>query len=176
MTVCIAATSSIVRYVNNDITSSELAHELGEQSAGMLSSGMMALVGQIVLPVPFLGAAVGGMIGYTLAAIFYQVALEASINVEKSHENYLRVLAICDAARHELDTERAAFNKFIENEFRQLYAETKNLFLVVDNQATNPESFARSINDYAQLLGKQLEFKSMTEFESFMKSDQPLRL
>jgi hypothetical protein len=52
-------------------------------------------------PVPFNG---GGMIGYTLATIFYQVALEASLNVENHSENYLRaVTSICDAARLELD-------------------------------------------------------------------------
>ncbi len=58
--ICLSAGTSIKRYVTGDIEADTLAEELGEQAVGMLSSSMMAALGQIAIPIPFVGAAIGG--------------------------------------------------------------------------------------------------------------------
>ncbi|MGU2128316.1 hypothetical protein ACSEUK_24815 [Pseudomonas aeruginosa] len=176
VTICLSLGSSVKRYVTGEISEAQLLSEVGEKGAGMLSGSMMAALGQLAIPVPFVGAAVGGMIGYALSSFFYQSALEAARGVELSRQQLERVRAIESAARDRIADEQAALDTFTRHEIPQLRQETQRLFDIVSNSTSNVDGLAAAINEYATLLGKQLQFQSMSEFEDFMNSDQPLIL
>ncbi|WP_417546651.1 hypothetical protein [Marinobacter sp.] len=172
--VCISLGSSVKRYVTGEITEAQLLNEVGEKGTGMLSAGMMGAVGQVAIPIPFVGAAIGGMIGYTLSSFFYQSALEAAEGVAHSREELARIRTIEAAALERLMHERARIDAFIQREIPQLRQETDTLFLSI--QSNNIDNFAIAINRYATLLGHNLQFRSMDEFDAFMSSDKPLSL
>ena len=176
VTICMSLGTSIKRYVTGEISEAQLLSEVGEKGAGMLSSGMMAALGQLAIPVPFVGAAVGGMIGYALSSFFYKSALDAARSLELSRQQLERVRAIESAARDRIADEQAALDNFTRHEIPQLRQETQRLFDIVSSSASNVDDLAIAINEYATLLGKQLQFQSMSEFEDFMNSDQPLIL
>lgn len=159
--------NSIKRYMSGEIDEAQLLEEIGQKGAGMLSSAMMSALGQLVIPIPFVGAAVGGMIGYTLSSLFYQSALDAAKRAEAAKANLVRVRAIEIAARAELEAQRAAFDAFIRREFKELVLETRQLFAACEN-GIDIDIFAMDINSYAELLGAQLQFKSQMEFDAFM--------
>lgn len=140
----------------------------------MLSSSMMAVLGQIAVPIPFVGAAIGGMIGYTLSSTFYQCAFEAARDVERSREQLARARMIQAAARERIAEEQARLDEFTRRELPQLRQETMQLFAAVSGATT--DHLASAINHYATLLGKQLEFRSQDEFDAFMDTDSPLVL
>jgi hemoglobin-like flavoprotein len=174
--VCLSLGSSIKRYVSGDISEAQLLMEAGEKGAGMLSGSMMAALGQLAIPIPFVGAAVGGMIGYTLSSLFYQSALDAARGVETSRELLERTRAIENAARTRIAEEQAALDVFFSREIPALRQETLRLFSAVDASEGQANALAEAINEYAALLGKRLLFQSMTEFNDFMQSDQTLQL
>lgn len=175
--VCLSLGMSIKRYVTGEITESQLLAEVGEQSAGMLSSGMMAALGQVIVPIPFVGAAIGGLLGYTLSSIFYQAALDAAKGAERSRTHLARVRMIETCARERLAEERAGLDAFMASELPQLCRETHGLFLAVESIGEDStDALAEAVNHYASLLGKQLQFASQAEFDGFMASDEPLRL
>lgn len=176
--VVLSLGSSVKRYVNNEITAAQLLEEIGEKGAGMLSSGMMAGLGQLVIPIPFVGAAVGGMIGYTLSSMFYQSALDAGRQADTSNANLVRIREIETAARVEIEHQRDALYTFMQTEFPQLQQETAELFACIDHHdPQDTDTFAAAINSYAELMGAQLQFKNQMEFDDFMlNSDEPLQL
>ncbi|MDQ0702831.1 hypothetical protein QF043_001623 [Pseudomonas sp. W3I7] len=174
--ICLSLGDSIRRYVNDEISEAQLLHEVGEKGAGMLSSGMMAALGQVAIPIPFVGAAIGGMIGYTLSSMFYQVALEAAEGVERSRAYLARVQIIEAAARGRIAQEQAQLDAFTHRELPQLQQATHQLFSTAGIASSNPDTMAAAINQYAGLLGQQLQFQSMDEFDDFMDSDSPLTL
>lgn len=176
MNVCISLSVSIKRYVNDEITDAELLEEVGEKGAGMLSSSMFAALGQIAVPIPFVGAAVGGMIGYTLSSMFYQAALSAERQANEANSRLVRLREIEAVAREEVEKQRVTLDEFMCREFPELLLETRQLFAVVECHEGDMDSFAQATNRYAELLGAQLQFKSMAEFDKFMSSDEPLRL
>lgn len=176
LNVCLSLGSSIKRYVNDEISEAELLTEVGEKGAGMLSSGMMAALGQLAIPVPFVGAAIGGMIGYTLSSIFYQSALDAAKGAEMSRERLQRTKAIQEAARINFAAEQSWLDAFISREIPQLQQETQQLFLALDTCSLSTDAISTAINQYATLLGKQLEFRSMADFDDFMRTEHPLTL
>lgn len=175
--ICLSLGSSVKRYVTGEITESQLLVEVGEKGSGMLSASMMAALGQLAIPIPFVGAAVGGMIGYTLSSMFYQSALDAARGAEASRERLERVRSIEAAARARIAEEQTALDDFLRREIPELEAETQHLFTVVNDSTPNQvDALAGAINRYAGLLGQHLQFQSMAEFDAFMKSDEPLRI
>lgn len=143
----------------------------------MLSSSMMAALGQLAIPVPFVGAAIGGMIGYTLSSLFYQSALDAARGVELSRQQLARIRAIEEAARDQIAEEQAQLDSFTRREIPQLLQETQHLFAIVNDVVGGGiDDLAAAINQYATLLGKQLQFQSFEEFDDFMNADSPLIL
>ena len=175
--VCLSLGTSIASYVRGEITESQLLMEIGEKGTGMLSSGMFAALGQVVVPIPFVGAAIGGMVGYTLSSIFYQSALDAAKGAELSREHLARVRAIEAGARAQIAEEQAALDAMMASEMPQLRRETQGLFQAVDAlRGGSVDHLAAAINHYATLLGKQLQFASQSEFDAFMDSDELLLL
>ncbi|RUP34387.1 MAG: hypothetical protein EKK45_03275 [Curvibacter sp.] len=174
--ICISLGASISRYAKGEISESQLLAEVGEKGAGMLSGAMMAALGQLAIPVPFVGAAIGGMIGCTLSSLFYQSALNSARDVELSRDNLKRCRAIQKEARASIAEEQAALDKFLQREIPELVKETKELFILLDDESSDINAFTRAINEYAKLLGAQLQFNSLSDFRSFMDSDQPLRI
>jgi len=175
--ICLSLSSSVKRYVVGDITESQFLAEVGEKGAGMLSSSMMAAIGQLAIPIPFVGAAVGGMIGYTLSSIFYQSALDAARAVEVSRAMLARTRAIQAAARTRMAQEQVALDAFMRREIPQLLQETKQLFALIQDTSSSADQLAVGINHYASLLGKKLQFENFQQFDDFMlNSNEPLKL
>lgn len=176
VSICLSLGGSIKSYAMGEITESQLLLEVGEKGAGMLSSSMMAALGQLAIPVPFVGAAVGGMIGYTLSSLFYQSTLDSARAVETSREMLGRTRCIQAAARENIAREQAAFDGFLRKEIPQLLQETQQLFDVVNNSSCSIDELVISINNYATILGSNLQFQSLKEFDEFMGSDETLKL
>lgn len=176
VTVCISLGSTIKQYVCGEISETQLLLEVGEKGAGLLSSGMMATLGQLAIPVPFVGAAVGGMLGYTLSSIFYQSALDAARGVERSHAQLTRIQAIETEARARIAQERAVLDAFVQQEIPQLQQQTQQLFCAMESTGGDANALVHAVNHYATLMGQQLQFSCAEEFNAFMHTDQPLRL
>lgn len=174
---CITLGDAIRRYINDEIDGTTLLEEVGEKGATMLSSGMMAALGQAIIPIPVVGAAVGAMIGCALTSMFYQETLKASREARDAKANLARILAIHEAASVELVAERAALAEFIRHEMADITRQTEHLFDALDTvEGGDTDAVARAIDSYAELLGTRLRFGSLDEFDDFMSSDEPLRL
>ena len=166
--ICLSLGSSVKRYIAGDITESQFLTEVGEKGAGMLSSGMMAALGQLAIPIPFVGAAIGGMIGYTLSSLFYQSALDSARAVEASRAMLARTRAIQVAARDRMAQEQASLDAFIRQEIPQLLQETQEFFSLIQDTSNSTDQLAAGINRYASLLGKKLQFENLQDFDDFM--------
>lgn len=174
--VCLSLGGSIKRYAQGEITESQLLAEVGEKSASMLSSGMMAALGQLLIPVPFVGAAIGGMIGCTLSSIFYQSALDSARGAEISRQRLAETQQLQAAARESIKQQQQDLENFLRKEIPQLFDETRQLFSILNQESNDIDAFAEGINLYATLLGKELQFQSLQEFDEFMLSDQSFKL
>jgi len=175
VSTCVSLSGTIRSYVRGDISEAQMLADVGEKGAGMLSAGMMAAVGQVVIPVPFAGAIIGGMVGHTLSSMFYHVALESARRVEASREQLQRIRDIETAARARIAWHQEVLDHFIRTEIPQLREATHSFFNALEH-APDVDAMAAESNRFAALLGKQLEFANQEEFDSFMDSDRSLQL
>ncbi|MCH4225230.1 MAG: hypothetical protein LKF64_09535 [Alcaligenes faecalis] len=177
MDICVSLGASVKRYVSGEINEAQFLSEVGEKGSGMLSASMMAAVGQIAIPIPIVGAAIGSMIGCTLSSIFYQSALEAARDLERSRTHLSRVRLAEEAARERITLERESLVAFMGREIPQLQKETIQFVSLIGSVSeTGVDAIAVAVNHYATLLGKQIQFESQAEFNDFMASDKPLVL
>jgi len=111
-----------------------------------------------------------------LLSMFYQSALEAARGAELSRKQLARVRKIEAAVRKRIEREQAQLDEFIRHEIPQLQKETRQLLDIVNRPDSDSDTLAATINHYATLLGKQLQFQTQAEFNEFMDSDRPLVL
>ncbi len=59
-----------IRYFSGKIDKVELYKQLGRTNTSLLSGGAMAFAGQALIPIPVVGALIGGFVGATLSEVF----------------------------------------------------------------------------------------------------------
>lgn len=176
ISVCLELGKSIHKFAHGEIDSVQFMEEIGEKGSGMLAAGMMATAGQIALPIPVVGALIGGLIGYSLSSMFYHSSLIAFKEAKEASENYLRVKAECETARAYMEE----YQRELEELFNQYFAEKKQIinecFTSIDSalEKRDINGFAQAVNAMGNSMGMNLPFDSFEAFNNYMESDEPL--
>lgn len=170
---CLTLGSSIAAYANGSLGELALMQQMGGTLTNSMAGSMGAAFGQMAIPVPVLGALIGGMVGGTLAGMFYQAFVESGKRVDISHERSLIIQAECEAAIKLAQAYRQQVEAIVNQKLAVLGEGQKQLLQVLStlNDVGNADAFAKGINDFAALLGKQLEFCCKAEFDDFMADE-----
>ena len=73
----VTTVKSMARLVNGEINTDEFFLEIGKSGTTMLASAQGAVIGQMLIPVPVLGAMVGGLVGSLLCGVIYDYTVAA---------------------------------------------------------------------------------------------------
>lgn len=178
ISVCLETSTTITRYVRGEIDGLQMMEELGEKGTGMLASGMGATLGQIALPVPVVGAIMGGMIGYTMSSLFYQTTLQAWKNARQARENYLHIKVQCEEARTHMEFFQRRLQELFDQHMGQTRDQIDSCLAGMDSAigTGNMDDFLQAARSLGQMIGKELPLATKQEFEEFMISDEALIL
>lgn len=170
--------ASIKRYAKGEIDGLQFMEEIGEKGSGMLASGMMATLGQLAIPIPVVGALIGGMVGYTMSSLFYHSSLQAFKEAREAERRYQIVKAQCEEARRRMLEYQSELQALFDAHMTDIKIQLSDCFVCMDKavDAGNMDAFAEAANNLGSLFGKNLQFKNMQEFEDFMLSDETLIL
>lgn len=168
------AGKTLMRFASGEIDGVECLEELGEKGAGMTSAAMFAGYGQMLIPIPVVGAVAGSMIGYALSGALYG-KLKESLNAAKlAHEERLRVERECEEAVREIRKFRAEIESLISRyltshitAFHEAFDTMKGALGVGD-----VDGFISGANMITKKLGGRVQFENMREFDSLMDSDE----
>ncbi|GAA7365030.1 hypothetical protein MM0342_05300 [Helicobacter pylori] len=75
---CVANATVLTRYLSGKIDETELLKQLGKANTTLVSSGAMAVAGQALIPIPVVGALVGGFVGAILSETFFNAFFKGS--------------------------------------------------------------------------------------------------
>ena len=176
ISTCLATSQSIKKYIINEIEAEELFEELGQTAVSNLSSAGFAAIGQLAIPIPVLGGLIGGMVGYTISNIFYTGYLDALKLAKKSQEDYTFIKMKCDASNKLNKQYEAVIDEIFVKKISQIDNESKILFEQIKSiRDISADDYFEAMNSFAKVVGKNLGFNNMQEFDSAMLSKDPLK-
>ena len=169
--------ASVYSFAKGEITADELIEKAGQTGASTTYSMYAGAAGGAIFgPV---GAVVGSMAGYLVAASIYQSATAIFKQACLAEAEARRVIAMCAASCQALVEQRSEFERLFDANFQTRCAEFEACFTAIDTglAADQPEITTQALADFAVLFGQQLKFETFEEFDEFMiDSEQPLIL
>ncbi|WRE34059.1 hypothetical protein KVE27_03795 [Helicobacter pylori] len=147
---CVTNATVLTRYFSGKIDEAELLKQLGKANTTLISSGAMAVAGQALIPIPVVGALIGGFVGAALSETCFNALLKAReeaklarqrrIEIEKECREIIKLLEIYQNQFKEVferyfhETTKF-FNQSFDELERALYAGDADLAIAVNNKS-----------------------------------------
>ncbi len=164
---------TIIKYMNNEISTEECILQLGEKGLNIATAGYSMAVGQAFIPVPVIGAAVGALVGSVLTNGIYK-NLISDLNTKKlEQQERERIIRECEILIEEEKRQREEFRRYIEeyfSEYKQCFSEA--LFSIKEGfDRGDADSIILGANKITNKLGGKVNYNSVDEFKEFLGSD-----
>ena len=174
VTTAVEAGKTLKRYINGEIDGLECLEELGEKGTNMVSSAMFATVGQMLIPIPVVGGAIGGMVGYALSSACYKELVTSLEEAKLAHEERIRIEKECKEVKKMLEEYRKEMNEMVNKYMTEHKAVFKNAFQQMEDAIglNDIDGFISGANKITEKLGGKVKYRNFDEFDAFVKSDE----
>ena len=144
----------------------------------MLSSALFATIGQIAIPIPVVGGLIGGMLGYAVASASYGTLLGALKEADLAAQERKEIEKACEQQIKLIREYRAQMEALISQYLTAHMEEFQISFSGIKNalQIGDVDGVISSANQITQMLGKDIPFKNMDEFEQIMSNNTTIKL
>ncbi|EMG87970.1 hypothetical protein HMPREF1396_00309 [Helicobacter pylori GAM114Ai] len=116
---CVANATVLTRYLSGKIDRTELLKQLGKANTTLVSSGAMAVAGQALIPIPVVGALIGGFVGATLSEIFFNAFLKAREEAKLARQRRIEIERECREIIKLLEIYQNQFKEVFERYFHE---------------------------------------------------------
>jgi hypothetical protein len=166
------------RFFSGKIDGPQCLEELGEKGTGMVSSAMFAAIGQIAIPVPILGAAVGSMLGFALSSAFYKELTSALHDGKIARRERIRIEAECEESVRMIKEYRKTLEDTMSAHFQECHSFFQNSLDIFQDAlfSNNINLFISNSANIIQELGGIPQFTNSAEFEKLMRGHEPITL
>lgn len=163
---------SLSSYLKGEISGVGFLRELGEKGTGHLAAAVFASAGQVLIPIPVVGAMVGSMIGYSLSSTYYKELMQALDDAALAHEQRLAIEAECNEACRMIKAYRADFDLAAHHYFKSHMDVFSKALKGMDEALLEGDInlFISSANSITKKLGHETQFDNFGEFQERMAS------
>lgn len=161
---------TLKRYSKGEISTQDCILELGEKGLNFATTGYAMAVGQTLIPIPIVGAAVGALVGSTLTSKYYNELVNTLKTKQLEHEERLRIIEECKKAaeehrkfRQELESYLESYFKDYEDCFNEALADIKISFQIGD-----VDGVISGANQITRKLGGKVNYDTVEECKQFL--------
>ncbi|MCQ2620216.1 hypothetical protein JT122_03740 [Helicobacter pylori] len=175
---CVANATVLTRYFSGKIDKTELLKQLGKANTTLVSSGAMAVAGQALIPIPVVGALVGGFVGAILSETCFNAFLKAREETKLARQRRIEIEREC----HEFIKLLEAYQNQFKEVFEKYFHETTKFF----NQSfdelerasyAGDADLAIGVNNKSQeWLGQKALFDNKQEGWELITSNKDIRM
>lgn len=161
---------TMTQFFRGKIDGAQCIEELGVKGYCMTTSAMYAAIGQVVIPVPVLGAMAGSMFGYFLGSSSYKelkdslkeakLAREERIRIEKECEEAIKLIRRC---RTELQENIDRYLNGKAQFFEATFSSVKQCLEIGDI-----DGYIAGTNEIIRVLGGAPQYGNKREFDALM--------
>ncbi|RKV08956.1 hypothetical protein [Helicobacter pylori] len=116
---CVANATILGRYFSGKIDKTELLKQLGKANTTLISSGAMAVAGQALIPIPVVGALVGGFVGAILSETCLNALLKAREEAKLARQRRIEIEKECREIIKHLEAYQNQFKEVFEKYFHE---------------------------------------------------------
>ncbi|GAA6820832.1 hypothetical protein [Helicobacter pylori] len=116
---CVANATILGRYLSGKIDKTELLKQLVKANATLVSSGAMAVAGQALIPIPVVGALVGGFVGAILSETCFNALLKAREEAKLARQRRIEIERECREIIKLLEIYQNQFKEVFEKYFHE---------------------------------------------------------
>jgi hypothetical protein len=163
-------------YMDGTISGEKLLDEIGHLSTTGVSSAFYAGLGQIAIPVPFVGAAIGALAGYTIGNMLYSsqmfsVTGDAAI-VKQAKARRAKLEKISSIMLPIMKENRKKLELYVDTYFADRRRLLNLSFNKLDEALENNDydKTYESLSEINKSFGKKLTHSSFEEFDAWMQS------
>jgi len=168
---------AMASYIKGDIDFEELSDQVSHTAITSTSSFYYGALGQIVFPIPVVGALVGSGVGYLIGNLLHQsglIALGDSAVVKEAKARRQQIEQICLQAIPQIQLHRQQ----LEHQLQQ-HAELRHQgldfgFELMEEalDSFEPEQYIKGLNKIGEQFGIVLPYKNFENFDQMMTSDK----
>ncbi|WQX73319.1 hypothetical protein KVK37_03910 [Helicobacter pylori] len=175
---CVANCKVFIDYFRGKIDGTELCKQLVKANTTLVSSGAMAVVGQTLIPIPVVGALIGGFVGAILSETCFNAFLKAREEAKLARQRRIEIERECREIIKLLEIYQNQFKEVFERYFhettkffnqnldeleRALYAGDADLAIGVNNKIQ-------------ERIGQKPLFNNTQEFWELITSNKDIRM
>lgn len=146
--------------------------ELGERGLNTVTTGYSMAVGQALIPIPVVGAAIGALVGSSLTSSYYHSLIQKLQISELEHKERMRIIAECRRAAEQTIAFRKELEGYLESyfkDYRDCFDEAISV-MHFSFQAEDADGMIIGANLITRKLGGNVYYDSVDEFRSFLDS------
>lgn len=173
ITAVIVMGDTLKRYGNGEITTTECLGELGEKGLNFAVTGYSMTVGQALIPIPVVGAAVGALVGSILTSNYYNQLVTTLQTKNLEHQERLRIIAECEQAAQETRAFREELETYLQSYFRDYKDCFDDALTTIQTsfQMGDADGVIVGANRITRKLGGKVRYNNMSEFKSYLLDD-----
>ncbi|WP_120923179.1 DUF456 domain-containing protein [Helicobacter pylori] len=178
VSACVANATVLTRYFSGKIDEAELLKQLGKANTTLISSGAMAVAGQALIPIPVVGALIGGFVGAILSETCFNALLKAREEAKLARQRRIEIEKEC----REIIKHLEAYQNQFKEVFEKYFHETTKFFNQSFNELeralyTGDADLGIGINNKIQeRLGQKALFDNSKEGWDFITSNKNIRM
>ncbi|WRB35052.1 hypothetical protein KVK51_02775 [Helicobacter pylori] len=116
---CVTNATVLTRYFSGKIDGTELCKQLVKANTTLVSSGAMAVAGQALIPIPVVGALVGGFVGAVLSETCFNALLKAREEAKLARQRRIEIERECREIIKLLEIYQNQFKEVFEKYFHE---------------------------------------------------------
>lgn len=178
ITAVMVTGEALSKWGNGEITTQECLIEIGEKGLNLATTGYSMAVGQALIPIPIVGAAIGALVGSTLTGEYYHHFINDLERRNLEHEERMRIISQCRIASEQTKAYRDELELYLESYFQDY----QNCFDEVISsmrfsyQCGDADSVIRNANVITKKLGGTIQYESVKDYKKFLDSDEMFKL
>lgn len=173
ITTVMATYNTLEKYAQGNLTTNQCLLELGEKGSILTTSGYSMAIGQSIIPIPVIGAAIGAMVGAALTSSVYR---SMTAGLRKNEEEYQRLQKEIDECNVLIEEEKR-YRAELENYLNKYFQEYRYCFSTALNMIDsacmtgNVDGAISGANMITRQLGGNVHYDNFDEFIDFINSD-----
>lgn len=164
---------TLKKYGNGEISTRQCLIEIGEKGLNFATTGYSMAVGQALIPIPVVGAAVGALVGSVLTNNCYNELIKTLQTKELEHQERLRIIEECERAAQQTRAFRLELESYLASYFKDHQDCFDDALMMINTsfKSGDAEGMIAGANKITRKLGGKVHYDNMDEFKNYLFDD-----